>query len=144
MDSEIGVFGAVLGAAFGLVVFFVILMIALYVVSCLGMMKMLRETSCADHAWMIWIPILNLYVLGELFCNSLGLPEWVKWVATFGWAIMYIPLLGIIGIIAYAVGFLVLWIKFLSLINASAATWIVFFLFSPAVGFLIQKDLTRE
>ncbi len=61
MTESLGVFAA-LGALMGL---FVLIGIALYVLSALGLFTMAKRRNI-ENAWLAWIPVAQLYILGEI------------------------------------------------------------------------------
>lgn len=61
MDQSIGVF-----AALGVVMAFIVIIgIALYILSALGLYTMAKRRNM-EYAWLAWIPVAQLYILGEL------------------------------------------------------------------------------
>ncbi|NLB52633.1 MAG: hypothetical protein GX808_06810 [Syntrophomonadaceae bacterium] len=59
--TEWGVF-----AAFGALIFlFVIIGIALYILSALGLYTMAKRRNM-EYAWLAWIPVAQVYILGEI------------------------------------------------------------------------------
>ncbi len=94
--------------------FFTIILIALvfflvfYILTSYAFWTMARKASI-NHAWLVWIPFVKLWVIGELVTDKLGGNGGVKYLlATSVYIIVsYIPFINFIAMIAYT-GFNVL------------------------------------
>lgn len=62
-------------------VFFIVLLVLLilYLLTSFGLYRMAKRRSIA-HAWLAWIPVVHLYILGELLDNHLWGVTGVKWI----------------------------------------------------------------
>ena len=102
---------AVFGTAMvGFIVFLTLLGLITYIFSAIGLMKM-AEKSGIRNAWLAWIPIGNYYIIGELVTSKLNDNggKYAFWASLLTLLVNWIPILGGIVGIAFAVFSLVLY-----------------------------------
>ncbi len=96
MDSMAasGAMAGLFAMIMGMMVFFVVIAIALYIYMGLTVMKTAKRLN-VEPAWLAWIPIANLYLILKMGKQ----PSWTMLLLLSG----LIPYIGIIGSIAFMV-----------------------------------------
>lgn len=128
-----GALFAVFGAMF---LVFIIVAVASYVLSSLGLMKFLVKAG--KPAWAAWVPVYNVYVMAEVAKSE---PYWF-WIYVGGIVVSFVPILNALSVAALVATIFITY-KFLLRYGKDAghtALAILFpFAYYPIVGY--SKDL---
>lgn len=100
--SSAGIYTAIAAGGFLLILFVVLIAVAWYVVTALGIYKILNLYGY-DKAWLAWIPYGQYYALGDVACGGAeALPMFGKdlpallyklwWIGTF--VVSFVPAIG--------------------------------------------------
>jgi hypothetical protein len=91
-------------AMVGFIIFLTLLGLICYIFLAIGLMKM-AENLGISNAWLAWIPIGNYYIMGELVTSKMkdNGGKYALWAAILTFLISWIPILGGIITIAFAV-----------------------------------------
>lgn len=124
--------GTFFAVSAGLIFFFFIITVVLYVLKSLGLYK-LAVSRNVENPWLAWIPIADLYILGkliiELKIGSWNVPsiELVLPIASIITIILAsVPVIGILVDIAYFILFLFALYKLYVIFNSeSAVVWVI-------------------
>lgn len=143
--------GAIIALAAGLIFFFVIIGIVLHILMALGLYKMAQNRGI-ENAWLAWIPVANLYIVGKLI-GSLSIGSWeVPSVELFlpigGVASVIlgqIPVIGGLISLAFAVLVLFALYKLFKMYRPQSATlWLILsillFFMGPIFLFIMRND----
>ena len=117
------VFVPVVGLIVVFMIFFVILMIAVYIYISLALMKIAQKTK-TPNSWLAWVPGANIYLIIKIA----GLPGWYA----FGILLGLIPFIGWLIVLA---GSIYVWWKIAERLNRPG--WWAFLLLIPIVNFVI-------
>lgn len=145
----------ILALSSGLFIFLLLVSIAIYILSSLGLYKLAKNRNI-ENPWLAWIPIANLYVLGKLVgslrIGDLEIPM-LEIVLPVGALVSY--LLNPIPIIGFIVSILYTILVLLALFNLykiyrpdSAVLWIIISIIFPFMTavfiFIIREDVPLE
>jgi len=143
--------GALIAVAAGLIFLFVIIGIVLHILMALGLYKMAQNRGI-ENAWLAWIPVANLYILGKLI-GSLAIGSWeVPSVELFlpiacvvAGILGQIPVIGWLISLAFAVlMFFALYKLFKMYRPQSATLWLILsillFFMGPIFLFVMRND----
>lgn len=133
-------------AFFGIFAFIVIIGLIAYIFTAIGLMKM-ADRSGINNAWLAWLPIGNMYILGELVTSKLngkgGKYTLYAVLATIvlGW----IPIFGTLVSIAFAVyAFVLYYWLFLKYSKNPVLHLVLSIIISPYSAFAIFALRNRE
>lgn len=98
MDSSLGL----LGLGLGFIVIVSIIMLAFYVLAGIGFYTMAKNERI-DNAWLAFVPLGNLWIIGELISEKLGGNGGLKMIifTIIAFVINAIPFLGLVSIVFY-------------------------------------------
>jgi hypothetical protein len=138
---------ALVGIIFG-VIFAIIICVPLYILTSLGLMK-LAERRGIENAWLAWIPIANIYILGKIVkdvdigkmnINKLEMVLPIALVAC--WLLGYIPVLGWLIQLAVWVFMIFVFIKLYKMYTP--ANYVMYTVLSAIMLFGIMIFLIRN
>lgn len=119
---------------------FIILCLICYILGALGLMK-IGQSAGVENAWLAWIPIANMYVLGKIIKNlsignySISNPEVILPAGAVASCILsFIPVIGWLISIAYTVIALFALYKLYKMYNEKNA--VLFLVLSIIIPFL--------
>jgi hypothetical protein len=114
-------------------IFYLVLILAVYVVTAAGLWKMYAKTG--RPGWPAIVPLYNWWV----WVDIIGRPRWWFWVVLGAALLSWIPLVGIVLSIAAFVLYLLACLDMAKCFGRSAGTgiglWLVPFVFAPMLGF---------
>jgi hypothetical protein len=119
---------AMMAYSAGLLAFFTIIFLVLYVLKSIGLMTMAANKGI-ENAWLAWIPAADLYIAGsilgemDVFGNRLdNLGLWLPVVMIGGCVLAIIPFIGIIFSLAMMLFFLLFAYNLFNLYSPEQAT----------------------
>lgn len=123
-----------------LMIVFIVLGIICYIIGALGLMK-IGQKAGVENAWLAWIPIANMYVLGKIIRNlsigsyTISNPEVILPVgAAAACVLSFVPVIGWLISIAYAIIALFALYKLYRMYNEKNA--VLFLVLSIIIPFL--------
>ncbi len=126
-------------AALGIWMLFVLaILIAAYVVSSLGWMKLYKKAGY-EPAWAAWVPFLSNYALGMYLQDELGEKPAIGYILAFYWVAAFIPIIGGFVVFAGSVFLLVEECRWIAKREGGVPGYLLLFLFPIALPFLMAK-----
>jgi hypothetical protein len=134
--------GGFFGVMFGVLIVLLLICLVCYILQAIGLYKIAKHYEY-DKAFCAWIPIANLWLLGDLIsligAGSLSLPNWglLLPIIMIGGSILgsLIPVVGPLVSLAVYVFYIVLVGTWLKNYNTSVTAYV--FAIFPFIGFLV-------
>lgn len=140
---------AFLGFLFVLMGIALLVSLVFYLMFAFGLKK-LAEREGIEHAWFAFIPLLQLYLMGEIAQDKVsvqGLPQWLLWGAIGNVLLSWIPVINILVMFVYYILIVVTLYYIFDKYSKNALIFTIFsFLFGlyPIFIYIIRNNPKQE